>query len=142
MPSFIIVVYVWQILGRGDLFDPPPTLIREQSRKCPSWKGLSFRFFTVFSPKLIHFRIANVATFTCSSSFESIICILSSIFCLIDCYVKLSQMELLFLHECVDMLDFHKKLIKSSRFLVFLTNFGRIAGKITKNKQPNKFTTL
>ena len=51
-------------------------------------------------------------------------------------------MELLFLHECVDMLDFHKKLIKSSRFLVFLTNFGRIAGKITKNKQPNKFTTL
>ena len=34
MPSFIIVGYVWQILGRG----LPP--IREQPRKGPSWIGL------------------------------------------------------------------------------------------------------
>ena len=34
LPSFIIVGYLWQILGRGDLFGPS---IREQPRKCPSW---------------------------------------------------------------------------------------------------------
>ena len=33
MPSFIIVGYVWQILGRRGLFVPP---IREQPRKSPS----------------------------------------------------------------------------------------------------------
>ena len=37
MPSFIIVGYVWRILGRGDQKGPP---IREQSRKSLSWKGL------------------------------------------------------------------------------------------------------
>ena len=38
MPSFIIVVYVWQILGRGVFLPPFP--IREQPRKSPSWIGL------------------------------------------------------------------------------------------------------
>ena len=38
MPSFIIVGYLWQILGRGSLFGPCP--IREQPQKCPSWIGL------------------------------------------------------------------------------------------------------
>ena len=38
MPSFIIVGYVWRILGRGDQKDPLP--IREQPRKSPSWIGL------------------------------------------------------------------------------------------------------
>ena len=36
MPSFIIVGYVWQILGRGEKGPP----IREQPRKYPSWIGL------------------------------------------------------------------------------------------------------
>ena len=39
MPSFIIVGYVWHILGRAGLFAPPP--IREQPRKSPSWIGLN-----------------------------------------------------------------------------------------------------
>ena len=38
MPSFIIIGYVWQILGRG-AFLPPPH-IREQLQKCPSRIGL------------------------------------------------------------------------------------------------------
>ena len=38
MPSFIIVGYVWQILGKGGFFAPP---IRKQPRKCPSWIGSS-----------------------------------------------------------------------------------------------------
>ena len=39
MPSFIVVEYVWQILGRG-AFLPLPSPIREQPRKNPSWIGL------------------------------------------------------------------------------------------------------
>ena len=38
--SFMIVEYVWQILGRGTFLPPPPPSIREQSRKNPSWIGL------------------------------------------------------------------------------------------------------
>ena len=42
-PSFIIVGYVWQILGRGvDLFGLP-TPIREQPRKSLSWIGLNVK---------------------------------------------------------------------------------------------------
>ena len=37
MPGFIILGYVWQILGRGST---PP--IREQPRKIPSWIGLIY----------------------------------------------------------------------------------------------------
>ena len=43
MPSFIIVEYVWYILGRwGGIFAPPPSrpAIWEQPRKIPSWIGL------------------------------------------------------------------------------------------------------
>ena len=36
VPSFIVVGYVWQVLGRGGL-NPP---IREQPRKSSSWIGL------------------------------------------------------------------------------------------------------
>ena len=39
VPGFIIVGYVWQILGRGSLFG---ATIREQPRKCLSWIGFSF----------------------------------------------------------------------------------------------------
>ena len=39
VPGFIIVRYVWQILGRRAPFCPLPP-IREQPRKCPSWIGL------------------------------------------------------------------------------------------------------
>ena len=39
MPGFIIVGYVWQILGGGGAFWPP--LIHEQLRKSPSWIGLN-----------------------------------------------------------------------------------------------------
>ena len=42
MQSFIIVGYVWQILGRGEIFDPPPHPIRKQPWKNPSWIGLDF----------------------------------------------------------------------------------------------------
>ena len=45
MPSFIIVGYVWKILGMGGLF--APSLIREQPRKSPSWIGLKLLFFTI-----------------------------------------------------------------------------------------------
>ena len=41
LPSFIIVGYVWQILGRGFLIPHPPLFpIREQPLKVPSWIGL------------------------------------------------------------------------------------------------------
>ena len=44
MPSFIIVGYVCQILGRGSSPAPqPPHPIRQQPRKNPSWIGLSFQ---------------------------------------------------------------------------------------------------
>ena len=36
VPSFFIVGYVWQILGRGSLFVPPPSPIRQQPQKSPS----------------------------------------------------------------------------------------------------------
>ena len=39
MPSFIIVGYAWQILGRGGSFCPSPPIC-EQTQKCPSWIGL------------------------------------------------------------------------------------------------------
>ena len=39
--SFIIVGYVWQILEMRGLF-APPSPIREQHRKCPSWIGLNY----------------------------------------------------------------------------------------------------
>ena len=51
-PSFIIVGYVWQILGRAGLFGPPP--IREQRRKSPSWIGL--RLHLHINNKNIHQR--------------------------------------------------------------------------------------
>ena len=38
VPSLIIVGYVWQVLGKGNLFAPPP--ICEQPQKSPSWIGL------------------------------------------------------------------------------------------------------
>ena len=37
MPSFIIIGYVWQVLGRGAFL---PTPIREPPQKSPSWIGL------------------------------------------------------------------------------------------------------
>ena len=42
VPSFITVEYLWQILGRGGSFLPPP--FREQPRKSLSWIGLMFSF--------------------------------------------------------------------------------------------------
>ena len=39
MPSFIILWYVWQILGRG----PFCPLIRDQPQKDPSWIGLNLK---------------------------------------------------------------------------------------------------
>ena len=48
VPSFIIVGYVWQILGRGPFYPFP---IREQPRKDPSWIGL--RYFPVNSAKFL-----------------------------------------------------------------------------------------
>ena len=40
VPSFIIVGYVWQILGRVGPFCPPPPPIYEQLLKYPFWTGL------------------------------------------------------------------------------------------------------
>ena len=43
MSSFVIARYMWQILGRWDLFTPqtpPPLTIREQPQKGPSRRGL------------------------------------------------------------------------------------------------------
>ena len=48
VPSFIIVGYVWRILGKK----PPPLPIREQPRKSPSWiglKGYGLQIFTLDS---------------------------------------------------------------------------------------------
>ena len=39
--SFIIVGYVWQILGSGGQKALPPPPNREQPRKSPSWVGLN-----------------------------------------------------------------------------------------------------
>ena len=49
LPSFIILGYVWKILGMGG-FPPPP--IREQLRKGPSWIELSC-FFAAYSNMIV-----------------------------------------------------------------------------------------
>ena len=43
MSRLIILGYVWQIWGRG-VFLPPPSPIRKQPRKSPSWIGLKSGF--------------------------------------------------------------------------------------------------
>ena len=39
VPIFVIVGYVWQILGRGIFLPPPLSPIHEQPPKSPSWIG-------------------------------------------------------------------------------------------------------
>ena len=59
MPSFIIIGYVWHILGRGPFWPPP---IREQPRKSPSWIGLNVSWVYVHQ-SLFFFVI--LSTFFC-----------------------------------------------------------------------------
>ena len=59
MPSFIIIGYVWHILGRGPFWPLP---IREQPRKSPSWIGLNVSWVYVHQ-SLFFFVI--LSTFFC-----------------------------------------------------------------------------
>ena len=66
LPSLIIVGYVWQIIGRGCLFAPrPPSPIRDQPPKCPSWIGLKQNEISIFCklPKEKKRNNKNVLTF-------------------------------------------------------------------------------
>ena len=75
MPSFIIVGYLWQLLGRGGFFCPPPP-ISEQPRKDPSWIELKLKvrntLFTV--------QITLVIWILWQKKWEIDICQLISIF--------------------------------------------------------------
>ena len=59
MLSFIIIGYVWHILGRGPFWPPP---IHEQPRKSPSWIGLNVSWVYVHQ-SLFFFVI--LSTFFC-----------------------------------------------------------------------------
>ena len=62
MPSSILVGFVWQFLGRG-IFLPPPSAVRDQTRKGPSW--IALRWLTVSSFHVMHAFRSESTLYSC-----------------------------------------------------------------------------